>query len=468
MAFEPYAENFSSKKIEQYLNEFEIKRYSKILSPIQENNLEEINESIKTNNIGEYVNSVFAFVAMPLNPFIPVFPLLYVPMESGKANKKILQILKNIIESLKQENIKVKYISSDGDNSYDRDHITVFERYSHLLFNDADTIFATIEDYNLWIISDILHLLKIARNRLKNRIFLFNTTDYLSGEQINKILKLGTPLLDFGSCAKLKDSYPTAVFTLNNFLKLYEKRKTWSAAIYLLPYSIIETFLYNSSISSDLRLHLIKIAFKFFEYFYLYRIKTEKIGDKMTKGMEGVNFATEINIIRIMNTLIAYYSEIKKDVPIGLSRLGTQPIENLFGQIRSNSQKESNWSYLKNSIIVTCISKIFKENFGIKTKIRTRVSTGGIRLGISEKNENKIKMNDYIDVDNLMCTLKEKSSAILEMNDEEYEDGLQTDYIYRYFLQLCIEISKNKKNESKNCLQSKIVATRIMARLMER
>ena len=467
MSFEPYSKSFKSKKIKQYLDEDEISMYSSILSSfsyIEEQHCEEIISDSKMNKIQGFTNSIFAFVAMPINPIIKVFPLLFIPMETGKANNKILITMKKIIKACKQERINVKYISSDGDNTFDQEHIIEFNRYKDYLFDNTEIIFNTISEYNIWILSDLLHLLKIARNRMKHPIFLFNETNFITAEHVNNSLNLGVPLNDFSSCGKLKDSYPMAVFTLVNFLKLYEKRKTWLSAIYILPYALIETFLYNNKISTGLRLHLILIAFKFFEYFYFYRIKTEKISDKMKQGNKGVNFASEINIIRSMNTLIGLYHEIKKEVPFGLSRLGTQPIENLFGQIRSNSQKESNWTYLKNSIVVVSISKIFKENFGIKNKIRGRVSTGGARLFISDSNEEKVEIG-HIDINNLMCSLNEKSCLILGMNDSEYEECLKSDFVYQFFLHLCIELSKNNEDEQPKYLQSKVVAARIMARL---
>ena len=390
MSFDPYSKCLKSKKIKQYLNEDEIPMYSMILSSstfVKEDNFEEIIIDSKENS--NFLNSVFAFVAMPINPCIKVFPLLFIPTETGKANNNILIVMKELIRVCKQENIIVKYISSDGDNAYDQEHIATFDRYKNQLFDKTEIIFNTISEYNTWILSDLLHLLKIARNRLKHPIFLFDESNFINVNHINKILNLGISLKDFSSCGKLKDSYPISVFTLANFIKLYERRKTWLSAIYILPYALKETFLYNTKISKNMRLHLIIITFKFFEYFYFYRIKTAKIRDKMRKGNKGVNFASEINIIRIMNTLIGIYNEIKKETPVSLSRLGTQPIENFFGQIRCNSQKENNWLYLKNSIISISISKIFKENFGIKNKIRGRVSTGGVRLFVSDENEKK-------------------------------------------------------------------------------
>ena len=41
----------------------------------------------------------------------------------------------------------------------------------------------------------------------------------------------------------------------------------------------------------------------------------------------------------------------------------------------------------------------------------------------------------------------------------------KSDNIYRYFVRLCIKISKNNQNEPPKYLQSKIVANKIIARL---
>ena len=470
MAFELYSSILKSKKIKQYLDDNEIAAYSRVLShsiPLLAEMSEQDEWKIKSKSIPDYINYVFAFVAMPLNPLIRIFPLLFVPSETGKATRCILEIMMEIVKICKEQNIIVKYISSDGDNAYDIEHVTVFRRYNELLFNNVDEIFNIISEYNIWILSDFPHLLKIARNRMKNSIFLFDENNFFSSKQINNVLQLGTPLEDFSPISKLKDSYPKAIFTLNNFLKLYENRKTWNSAIYILPYAIIEIFLFNSRICTELRLHLIQVTYKIFEFFYVYRIKTEKIGDKMLKGKDGVNFASEINIIRTMNSLIGLYNEIKRKIPLGLSRLGTQPIENFFGQVRSNTQKENNWCYLKKSIIITTLSKTIKENFGIKTKIRGRVSSGGARLNIYEENQPEIEMKEKINIEELMNCLKERFQQIQDLNDQEYEESLKYDNLYRYFIKLNIEISKHKDSEPINYLQSKNVAKKIIGRFME-
>ena len=157
----------------------------------------------------------------------------------------------------------------------------------------------------------------------------------------------------------------------------------------------------------------------------------------MLKGKKGVNFATEINIIRTMNTLIAIYCEIKKETPLSLSRLGTQPLENLFGQIRTNTQKESNWGYLKSSIVFTFIARIFKEEFGIKSKIRGRVGTGGARLCLSDFTKSEITMDADIDIDNFMNFLLNKYKILPNIDIEEYSNQLKIDPVYQFFLQLC-------------------------------
>ena len=231
MAFETFSPNSRSKKIIQYFNDKEIDKYSKILNLHMQKqskninsleiDLEQISFPIDSLNDNLYT-SVFAFLAMPLNPNIPVFPLLFIPKENGKADNDILQVLQKIIFVCENENIRVKYIISDGDNAYDSQHVSVFNRYKEKIFSDTDEIFNTITEYNLWIISDLLHILKIARNRLKNSIFLFNNSILYNANDINMILNLGIPLQDFSPNGKLKDSYPFAVFTLNNFIKLYE------------------------------------------------------------------------------------------------------------------------------------------------------------------------------------------------------------------------------------------------------
>ena len=71
----------------------------------------------------------------------------------------------------------------------------------------------------------------------------------------------------------------------------------------------------------------------------------------------------------------------------------------------------------------------------------------------------------YIDVNNLMNSLKEKSQEILQLNDLEYEESLKSDLVYKYFVHLCIKLSENNEYEQPKYLQSKTVAARIMARL---
>ncbi|OHS95099.1 hypothetical protein TRFO_38695 [Tritrichomonas foetus] len=155
-------------------------------------------------------------------PPIPVIPILFCTKENGKADQNTKQKMKEIISELGKSGIFANDISSYGDTTFDNEHRAMLQRYSSQLFNPKFVeLINTVDECETWIISDLLLLLKIARNRLINNIYLFDEHRFINANSMEKILNLGSPLTDLSQNAKLKSSFPLAIFTIKNFLKLY-------------------------------------------------------------------------------------------------------------------------------------------------------------------------------------------------------------------------------------------------------
>lgn len=113
------------------------------------------------------IKYVFAILLLPFDPKLPKQVLRIIGSESSVITSEIMVTMKDIIAVLKKNEICADFISSDGDRGFDIEHKSVFERYEKLLNQPFLSLVEIVGQFKLWVLSDFLHLLKIACSRLK-------------------------------------------------------------------------------------------------------------------------------------------------------------------------------------------------------------------------------------------------------------------------------------------------------------
>ena len=130
------------------------------------------------NQIYEKVDSVFAFLLLPLNPAYPVYTLHLSVQPHGIMGSKMRDIIHEILSLLCSSNIDVRYVSTDGDRSYLPFHKELFFSYTKFLDGGIESICATLSENNNFFTSDILHIMKNMRCRLRKCLSIGNYHDH--------------------------------------------------------------------------------------------------------------------------------------------------------------------------------------------------------------------------------------------------------------------------------------------------
>ncbi|KAK8892030.1 Transposase protein [Tritrichomonas musculus] len=179
-----------------------------------------------------YKNSlsyVFVFYLQPFDSKYKCLPLHVFPKKNGSANKEIIDIANKIKNILMQHNINIKLIATDGDTKYNSKSQQTFSKYiGEFIQNGFLSAIQKVEnsEETFWI-SDFLHLLKLARKQfIKGPITIRNTIKHVfTNKSLEDDLKLGAPLIDTTSLSYMKDFYAIKIFSLENVIKLLEKKK---------------------------------------------------------------------------------------------------------------------------------------------------------------------------------------------------------------------------------------------------
>jgi hypothetical protein len=134
------------------------------------------------------------------------------------------------------------------------------------------------------------------------------------------------PTLQAGeSLSKMNDVLAVEVFTFNNLSRLLDDHK-FLEAYYLFPFVCWYAVISIEGLSWETRLNLLRCAFCVFVDWYKRsaQLKREFLKDK--------KFFAEIpDIPRYLNTILFLSQVTRQKKPIAYNRIGTHPVENLFG-----------------------------------------------------------------------------------------------------------------------------------------
>lgn len=433
--------------------------------------IEQDNESqSETNNPdnsekNKVIKYLFNVMMLPINPNYPKLTLRIITSSTGMMNQNVFNEITSIIEELSTYNVNTLFVSSDGDRFFDTHHRHLFDLYYPFIneYGSFAELASTISN-NHWFLSDFLHLLKIGCSRIKKKPILiyaqFSTTncDVLctythEHEYINEILKLGDPLLDKSSAGKLKDSYPIALFSVINVLKLINS-DCLSDALYLLPYSFLLESIRNPIWSRTTRIKLLEISFKLFLFLFDNQSQNIKIlpdfVSEKDNGAEVLTFATSINIIRIINTIIGVAFVVMNFDEVGIERLATHLLECFFGNIRMNAVFKENYKAIILNIAKNILANQIKTKHCLKTVNKSRLTQAGVKVTIEEKELVELEIPD--DVTSYIFNVFETQ----QMNQESLN-----------LIQRILQNNEiNEKKITKCYLQSKISACKIIERFI--
>lgn len=289
--------------------------------------------------------------------------LFLYPTLNGKAHEDILFIFDSLIEILDQCDINIIYTVTDGDTFYNHINDDIFDEYVIKAFEGG--FYEAIKSWSnlktVKRVNDMLHCLKLARKRIITGDIVLNLkkiTDKFDYKNFEKEFNLGKTLTDQSKFSKISDYYALNLFSFVNLKVLLEENKL-NLALYLLPFTCWAESLINNSISKKTRLNLLQISFDILYQFFIqnnFAIREKGITLTNVSTSDALTFADNNFLIRCLNSIVGTGYAILNYNHIGLDRIGTQIIENFFGQVRICSNHYDSFDRILSSIAHTVIS----------------------------------------------------------------------------------------------------------------
>ena len=172
---------------------------------------------------------VFVLYLQPLKCAYKCFPLHIYSKINGNCGEDVIDLIGKATVHLEKSSIIIKAVASDRDPCYNGKAQETFEKYIHIF--EKSGFYATVEylikSKEIFYISDLLHIVKLARKRIIKSPITISTSlnSIFSKESLETILQLGTVLNDSSSLSFMKDYYPIKLFSIENTLKLYQEQK---------------------------------------------------------------------------------------------------------------------------------------------------------------------------------------------------------------------------------------------------
>jgi hypothetical protein len=274
------------------------------------------------------------------------------------------------------QNVNVMTYASDGDRGNLLAQKKIFELYRERLGDELEDIcnhvFPTTE--GPWWIADTLHVLKCQRSRLEQDLFLDPDLHYINAETMNESLGLEAPLKNFQRLSKMNDVLAVEVFTFGNLsVLLYENQ--FLEAYYLFPFVCWYAVISIQGLTWETRLNLLKCAFYVFADWY------ERSPRLPREFLKENKFFVEIpDIPRYLNTIVFLFQVTRQEKPIAYNRIGTHPVENLFGYVRITCHFLHTWPKFLMSIgRAVLMDRILRAN-KMEPHIRRDFGIAGVKV----------------------------------------------------------------------------------------
>ena len=188
-------------------------------------NPNELQIFLQLNN-NKIIRTAFVFQVQPYQKIYSNFVVHVEPAVNGKANKKIVDMLKYIKDVLKNRNISIMSFAFDGDSAYSQMHEEYFNSYiNSALTKNSISLTKTL---NFRVISDFFHLIKRFIHsgfELSGKFFNVETLK-------NLFKNLPNIIWSNESYTKMHDSLPLLLFSPQNFLFLLEKKPIFRGSLF--------------------------------------------------------------------------------------------------------------------------------------------------------------------------------------------------------------------------------------------
>ena len=310
-----------------------------ILAPIKERweAYERYLASIKNKTITDS----FVYQYQPIAANARCFTVFIEPSTQGKATGTQIDRLSDLARLLEEHGFPVEGFSFDGDTTYSKLHATFFDNYNRVVTQDT-----SFENFSvltgLSIVSDPLHLIKRARYRiLSSKIhggFENTTESVISVDSLRSQLDLPSAVWSNEKYTKMHDDIAVRLFSLETLASLFEKRNM-TALTYFLPICLLCASLEEPNLRVEEKCNLLVLGLYYMlAYYAMLSESPSQLRQKKTRTSIHLCPFDGVFVREYCNTVCSILKVLYKvNGTIGLNRVGSNPVEHLFGLIRMKS-----------------------------------------------------------------------------------------------------------------------------------
>lgn len=326
------------------------------------------------------ITDAFLYNIQPLNSSYRSFVIYFHASTQGKATDREVEILHHIKKEVAKDGIEIIGYAFDGDSTYRTLHNDFFKYYDKIIRSDASISNYSIID-KLSIISDPLHLLKRARYRMFSGSIhagFSSSSAKLNIDYLKSHLNLPTLVFSNKPFTKMQDSLPIELFSLESlYVLLIDENLDWIS--YFLPFVFLNSALSEEGLTVDERRSFIEIAFY---YCFYYIIESQKYEDPLpqrkSKYNSNLQMYNEILMIEFCNTAISIIKALDSfNGTINLNRIGSNPVEHVFGLLRMKSRNKHTYDKMVKSLGEIELQKQLLKELGVNQPVSGRKSYYG-------------------------------------------------------------------------------------------
>jgi uncharacterized protein YjeT (DUF2065 family) len=289
----------------------------------------------------------FAFGLMFLDPR---FADLWMHVESAAtgAFREVADLTTEILRILASIGLQVLFVATDGDPGTDRFHTEAFAMYEGVgSLRELFELWHENRDILVhpWPVSDLLHLLKNQRQRLRNGHLAAHPGDEgFTGADISEVLGGLSSIAVPGTRHAQSDADARRTFRLEIAIAAFELDDRGSGAFFA-PWALLNVAIVVDDLSFDARMQALEVAFRMFmtQYTLLPEARGSDLRQRAARGTH-LTFADANHLRRAMNDCVAIFiAMMLGGVTVALGRIGTHPVEGHFGIARAALRGLSQW-----------------------------------------------------------------------------------------------------------------------------
>ena len=231
------------------------------------------------------IRAAFVFQIQIYDCNFPTFVIHIKQAVSGKADKEIIKLLFYFENVCKNHNITIRNFAFDGDGGYQGLHEIFFQNYFTSLYNRSNAF--DIHLHCQRIICDPSHLFKRLRYRLLSNLIhcgFFMNSKTIDVRKLRVVLfYLPSAVFRNDPISKMHDNLPILLFSVENFIRLYQKGMYYALA-YFFPIVTAIIGMTNSNLTIECRKYFYESSFWFLiEYYNLFQLAKQIESDSMIK-----------------------------------------------------------------------------------------------------------------------------------------------------------------------------------------